>query len=105
MISCNVSQVFRHSEFLKWAPYNIVFADPPYYQGEPATILSFIGSRVPLVVEGMVILEHRSQTNLPIQVDSLQIVRQARFGDTTLSFFKPVPYSNSHANRHLSRDI
>jgi len=105
VISCDVRQVFRHSEFLKWAPYDMVFADPPYHNGEIATILSMIASRVPLTSEGMVILEHRSQTNLPQQVDSLDQVRQVRYGDTTLTFFEPISGSHSHAHRHLSRYI
>ena len=104
VISCDVRQVFSHSELLKWAPYDIVFADPPYHNGESATILSIMSSHVPLALGGMVILEHRSQTNLPQQVDHLHQVRQARFGDTTLSFFKAIPDSNSHAHRHLSRN-
>ena len=105
VISSDVRQVFSRSEFLKWAPYDIVYADPPYHSRETAAILSLLGSRVPLAQEGMVILEHRSQANLPEKVGSLQQVRQARFGDTTLSFFKPDPTTNSHANRHLSRDL
>jgi 16S rRNA (guanine(966)-N(2))-methyltransferase RsmD len=105
VISCDVCQVFSHSEFLKWAPYDIVFADPPYHNGEMAPILSMIGSRVPLTLKGMVILEHRSNTDLPQQIENLRQVRQARYGDTTLTFFEPICSSYSHADRHLSRDI
>ena len=105
VISCDVGQVFCHSEFLKWAPYDIAFADPPYHHGENATILSMIGSRVPLTVQGMVIFEHRSNTDLPQEVENLRQFRQARYGDTTLTFFKPLAGSDSHANRNLSRHI
>lgn len=88
VIPSNVRHVFRHSEFLKWAPYNIVFADPPYHIGEASEILSMVTSRLPLTEEGMLIFEHRSHANLPREVNGFQQVRQARFGDTTLSFFQ-----------------
>ena len=105
VISCDVCQVFSHSEFLKWAPYDIVFADPPYHNGEMTSILSMIGSGVPLTLPGMVILEHDSNTVLPQEVENLRQVRQARYGDTTLTFFEPLSGSDSHAHRNLSWDI
>lgn len=108
VIACDVRHVFRHAEFLKWAPYDIVFADPPYGNGEGGEIgriISLIGSGVPLAVEGMIILEHRSKFSLFQAIDGFQQVRQARYGDTTLTFFTPTSGQASYAHRHLSRDL
>lgn len=105
VIAGQMPQVLSQSEFLKWAPFDIIFADPPYHDGKMSTLLSIISTRVPLTSRGMVILEHLTRTPLPQQVETLWQVRQARYGNTTLSFFELLSGANSHADRHLSRNI
>ena len=105
VISSDVQKAMQHSKLMKWSPYNIIFADPPYHNSIAETIVSLLGSQVPLAPGGLVILEHRSQTRIPQQTIHLKRTRQARFGDTTLSFFTQIPEFMSHANRHLSRNL
>ena len=89
VIACDVAQVFQHPEFVRRGPYDIVFADPPYDDVEMTTVLSKIGTQVPFASGGKVILEHRTKTSFSQQVGTLRQVRQASYGDTTLTFFEP----------------
>ena len=88
LISCDVRKAFGHSEFLKWGPYDIVFADPPYETEERESLMSLISHQVPLASDGTVILEHPTKTIVSEQIESLYQYRQARYGNTSLSFFK-----------------
>ena len=88
LIACDVRQVFGHSEFLKWSPFHVVFADPPYETAEDEPLISLISQHVPLASNGIVIFEHPTKRTMPQQIDSLSQYRQARYGNTSLSFFK-----------------
>ena len=105
VISSDVGKVSKHLEFMKWAPYNIVFADPPYDSPDISLIVSMVSSQVPLHPEGIVVFEHQRKLDLPQRVETLAQVRQARYGQTMLTFFKPQASDISHANRHLSRNL
>ncbi len=70
---------------------DFVFADPPYsnlraYQH----ILAFLGKSELLARSGVLIAEHRRNTDLPMLVGHLERVRVVEQGDTALSFYKPV---------------
>lgn len=90
VIAQDVGQALSHSAFLQWAPFDIVFADPPYQREDLEPLVSMIGEHVPLRAKGMVILEHPTRTAVPQRIHHLHQFRQARYGDTSLTFFEPL---------------
>jgi 16S rRNA (guanine966-N2)-methyltransferase len=75
-----LSFLARHSA----DPYDIALADPPYDRGFAARLLEIMAER-PFAHELWV--EHRSSETLPV----LPGLTQRRYGDTTLSIWKPAP--------------
>lgn len=69
-------------------PYGIVFADPPYH-GDDIKPLLLALAQIPLRETAVVVLEHASRSPLPEQIGGLTRIRQYRYGDTTLSLFRP----------------
>ena len=106
VIASEVRRAFQNSDLLTWAPFHIVFADPPYYTPEEIEpLLSILSNQVLLAESGLVILEHPTRITIPQQIENIRQFRQARYGDTSLTFFKIGSDSNPHANRHLSRNV
>lgn len=71
------------------APYDIVFADPPYDQTDGGQdLLSRLERSDMIGVRTVVILEHAKKAAVPSRVGRLSQVRQYRYGDTTLSLFE-----------------
>ena len=78
----------RNAEFLRWTPFDIVFADPPYHVDIIEPLLALMSQETILSSEGILIFEHRTKTLVPQQTEGLRQMRQARYGDTVLSFFE-----------------
>ncbi len=71
------------------APYDLVFADPPYSRvasGEAARALASLVSLFD--PRDLVVLEHASR-DPPPAVDGLALASTRRYGDTSLSFYEP----------------
>lgn len=68
-------------------PYDIVFADPPYHTDEGEKLLPSLASDAIITRDSVVVLEHFSKMIVPPQVARLLLLRQHRYGDTTLSVF------------------
>jgi len=66
--------------------YDIVFADPPYGFKEYHPLLQHTQEGQLLAPDGIVVIEHATRRPMPEGAD-LELVRQAVYGDTTLSFF------------------
>jgi 16S rRNA (guanine966-N2)-methyltransferase len=68
---------------------DILFLDPPYdHAAEYERVLSFVASATLLNENALVIAEHRRNSELPENLETLQRVRVLRQGDATLSFYR-----------------
>lgn len=70
--------------------YGIIFADPPYRFAEYDRLFSQMGRLNLLESEGTLVVEHDTRTNLDEVVRDFECTRTTAFGDTTLSFFRPL---------------
>lgn len=75
--------------------FDIIFLDPPYYEEMVKKALQTLGAYDILAPVGFVIAQHFKRDNLPLNAGDLVLFRQAKYGDTVLSFYKKnVPESN-----------
>ncbi len=75
---------------VRWAPFDVVFLDPPYeaVAEYTATLGVLGGARAELLRPGAwVVAEHASRSPLPERFGRLTVERQLRQGDATLSFY------------------
>ena len=68
--------------------FDIVFADPHYRDDSVNTLLPMLGQSAMIRPHTVVILEHPTTTQIPLQVGALNRARQYRYGDTSLSLFQ-----------------
>lgn len=68
-------------------PYDIVFFDPPYADAI-APLLEKIGGAGILNADAVVIAEHFKKQAAPERAGALTLYREAKYGDTVLSFYK-----------------
>ena len=69
--------------------FRMVFLDPPYQSHPEESLIGRIGVSSILGPDGWVILEHSSRVAAPTGAGDLTCFRNTRYGDTTLSFFRP----------------
>ena len=68
--------------------FDVVFADPPYYQGLSEKILQRIEKYDILNnISGFLIIQHFKKDPLPARQGNLVLFKQSRYGDTVLSFY------------------
>lgn len=65
--------------------FNLIFLDPPYHSRELSSVLEVIALNG-LLEEGMVIVEHHSRDHAWFDHRIWEIIREKKYGDTTLSF-------------------
>ena len=75
------------------SPYNtktfdLVFADPPYEISNLEPLLSKLDASQQVAKNGFVVVEHFKKTLLPLKTGRLQQSKQARYGDSMLSFYQ-----------------
>jgi 16S rRNA (guanine966-N2)-methyltransferase len=70
------------------APFDIIFADPPYEFRDFEALLNPIRHRELLAPGGIIVLEHAASTDVPNDVLGFSRTRQRGYGDTALSFFE-----------------
>lgn len=87
--------VFREkaSAFLRRASgsgmtFGIIFADPPYASEEIEEILPVLDDGSALQPDGILMIEHSSKKVLSDTGRSLRLVRNYKYGDTTLTLFR-----------------
>ncbi|NQS75335.1 MAG: 16S rRNA (guanine(966)-N(2))-methyltransferase RsmD [Peptococcaceae bacterium] len=68
--------------------FNIIFLDPPYLKDYEASTLTGIIRHRLLEADGMVVVESSKGHHLPRKIEELILVRQERYGDTLLSFYR-----------------
>jgi 16S rRNA (guanine(966)-N(2))-methyltransferase RsmD len=71
--------------------FDIIFLDPPYYQGLTKKALQSLGGCDILTAYGLVAAQHFKKDNLPEGAGDLALFKQARYGDTVLSFYRRAP--------------
>jgi len=68
--------------------FNIIFLDPPYYSGLSKKTLQILGAYDILTPHGIIVVQHFKKDSLPEASGDLSLFRQARYGDTVLSFYR-----------------
>jgi len=68
--------------------FDIIFFDPPYYQGLAKKTLQTLAAYDILTPTGFVIIQHFKKDNLPVSAGDLTLFKQKSYGDTTLSLYK-----------------
>jgi 16S rRNA (guanine(966)-N(2))-methyltransferase RsmD len=67
--------------------FSLIFLDPPYGRGLPATILPVLSQNNLLVPGGQIIVEHTRREELAGAYHSLFLRDQRRYGATLISFY------------------
>lgn len=68
--------------------FDLIFLDPPYYNDLAKKALQTLSAYDILTPTGFVIAQHFKKDNLPDSLGDLMLFKQARYGDTALSFYK-----------------
>ena len=68
--------------------HDLVFADPPYQQNHVAELWSALAETATLAPDAVIVLEHTSKSAAPPANGRMRLLRQYRYGDTTLSVFE-----------------
>jgi len=68
--------------------FDIIFLDPPYHKEMPKKILQMLGAYDILAPNGFVVVQHFKQEQLPKESGKLALIKESRYGDTVLSFYK-----------------
>jgi len=84
------NDVFRAIRILgqKHRQFDFIYLDPPYASGLADKALSAIADSSLLSGNGIVVAEHSSKEEIVQSALNLIRVRQARYGDTALSFYR-----------------
>jgi 16S rRNA (guanine(966)-N(2))-methyltransferase RsmD len=68
--------------------FDIIFLDPPYYLEESKKTLQMLEAYDILSPDGLIIIQHFKKDILPEALGDLTLLRQSRYGDTLLSFYR-----------------
>jgi 16S rRNA (guanine966-N2)-methyltransferase len=71
--------------------FDVIFADPPYASNEIGIILPFIDLHEVLKVGGCLVIEHPSKKTPNFVTRSLKLVKNYRYGDTSLTLYRKEP--------------
>ncbi|MFC1478179.1 16S rRNA (guanine(966)-N(2))-methyltransferase RsmD [Candidatus Margulisiibacteriota bacterium] len=72
----------------KQEQFEVIFLDPPYESNILELSLKKIGASDILKCEGIVVAEHRKTQKIQEEYGNLTLNRQAKYGETILSFFR-----------------
>lgn len=68
-----------------WAPFDLVFMDPPYGRGLVLPALEWLVGQALVRRGGWVVVEHGAKEEMPSKLKNLTVVRAKTFGDTAVS--------------------
>jgi 16S rRNA (guanine966-N2)-methyltransferase len=68
--------------------FDIIFLDPPYYKGLSKKTLQTLGAYDILAPCGFVVVQHFKSDELPNENRELGLIKEFRYGDTLLSFYR-----------------
>lgn len=86
MVNQDVYQVLPTMQS-KQQSYDLIFLDPPYYQGHEIKVLELIGTTSLLAKEGLVVVESGKKDTLPAAIANLALQRRENYGDSSLYFY------------------
>jgi 16S rRNA (guanine966-N2)-methyltransferase len=67
--------------------FDVIFADPPYYNGLSEKILQSLDEYDILTNSGCLVIQHFKKDPLPAKQGNLVLFKQSKYGDSFLSFF------------------
>lgn len=70
--------------------YDIIFMDPPYKKNFIVETLNILAKNDIIKKNGIVIAEHCIWDSVPEESGKLRLISSRRYGETVLSFYKPV---------------
>ncbi|HEY7650093.1 MAG TPA: 16S rRNA (guanine(966)-N(2))-methyltransferase RsmD [Methylomirabilota bacterium] len=76
------------------ARFHLVFLDPPYERDLAGPVLAALGAGRLLVPPGIVVAQHLTKRPPAPAAGALRAYRTRRFGETTLTFFRPGDYDS-----------
>jgi 16S rRNA (guanine966-N2)-methyltransferase len=76
------------------ARFHLVFLDPPYERDLSGPVLAALGAGRLLVPPGIVVAQHLTKRPPAPDAGALRAYRTRRFGETTLTFFRPGDYDS-----------
>ena len=79
--------------------FDIIFSDPPYYQGLLKKTLQMLGAYDILAPNGFIVMQHFKRDELPGKAGEFSLIKEARYGDTVLSFYQKKHVPDSHISR------
>ncbi|WP_411846595.1 16S rRNA (guanine(966)-N(2))-methyltransferase RsmD [Roseibacillus persicicus] len=84
------SDVFRFLEkFRDPQPYDLIFADPPYFRNGSADLAGpLLSEPLPLAHEGILVLEVESERTTPEDLPYLNLVKRKDYGKTSILYFE-----------------
>ena len=68
--------------------FDIVFLDPPYAKGYEVPVMLCLAETRMVSGGGLIIAESSKREVMPPDVHGFSLIRQERYGDTMLSFYK-----------------
>jgi 16S rRNA (guanine(966)-N(2))-methyltransferase RsmD len=72
--------------------FDLVFLDPPYGAGLVEDTLLRLGTGAVITLDAIVVAQHFTKQAPPERIGTLAAFRTRRFGETTLTFFRPGAY-------------
>ncbi len=85
----DVSLAIQNSILVGWAPFDVIFMDPPYRLPNIQELLRQIEEANLIAPTGRIIYEHFHKTIAPLSIGAWTLIRTARYGDTGFSFYQP----------------
>lgn len=67
--------------------FDLIFCDPPYNKGFVQKVLEIIDGSNILKKDGILVIEHDKKDILDVQCKFLRLLRQEKYGATSISFF------------------
>ncbi|MFZ5643329.1 MAG: 16S rRNA (guanine(966)-N(2))-methyltransferase RsmD [Bacillota bacterium] len=68
--------------------FNLVFLDPPYGKGFEIPVINTLVNLDLLASDGILVAESSKRETMPPEITNIKLIRQERYGDTMLSFYK-----------------
>jgi 16S rRNA (guanine966-N2)-methyltransferase len=78
----------RKCEALKGQSFGLIYLDPPYNFVSHREVLEALMEKGIVSNGGVVVIEHYHKTLLSLPDDELELVRQEKYGQTMLTFFR-----------------
>lgn len=68
--------------------YDIIFVGPPYKMQLVADTVAALEKQRVLKEDGLIIAQHHFKEEVPLDVGMVRLIRQEKYGDTRLSFYR-----------------